>query len=993
MLGVVSIVCSAQQSGPAGALQALGGLSPEQQQALLQRATGTAAAGTNAQGATGATQPGRSNQAASGSRNSNAGAGAGPLQARLIPVFEPDDSVLIDINLPGEKPVAQQAADLYAQELNTAALQLLSAGQPLSAQALAAQANNQLINRGVVPATAANAAQQAPPGNGTVSSGSSAPANANQANAANGGAPQANGADPLRAAKRELLKVLRAHNPYKLDRDGVLQLPGFRDIELAGLSEAEATRRVAAEPALQDFEIRVIRLPVEKRGTEALQPYGYDLFANGQQGMAPVSTAPVPDDYVVGPGDAIEVQLYGNQNYTLELTVSRDGRVNFPQLGPISVGGQRYSAVKHELESRVAKQMIGVRAGVSMGETRTINVFVLGEAVFPGSYSVTGLATVTTALFAAGGVKPQGSLRHIQVRRAGTLVREFDLYDLLMRGDSTNDVKLQPGDVVMIPAVGPTASADGEVQRPAIYELKGVTSVAGLVEMAGGLTPEADSGSAALVHVNEQRQRVVVDVAPGAAVARAQLVGNGDAMRVARLKPTIDSGVMLQGYVYRPGNYAWREGLRLADVISSIDELKPHADQGYVLIRRVLTPGRRIAVLSADLAAALRDPASPANVLLQPRDTLTVFDLQTGRDRIIEPLMQELNLQGSLARPTEVVHVDGRVKVPGDYPLESGMHVSDLIRAGGNLESSAYGGHAELARYAVENGAQRRTEIISIDLGAVARGDPAADIELKAFDQLSIKEISGWNEQNQITLTGEVRFPGTYTIKHNETLRSVIERAGGLTDLAFPEGSVFVREDLRVREQQQLDRLADRMQSDIASMSLMAARASQSGATAAYSVGQSLLAQLQSTKAVGRLVIDLNAAIQAPPGGAYDIVIRSGDQLIVPKQRQDVMVLGEVQSPSSHLYQSDLSRDEYIEQSGGTTRQADRDKIYVVRADGSVVANHHSWLIRSSGGDIRPGDSIVVPLDTERLPRLPMWQSITQILYNTAIAAAAIHSF
>jgi protein involved in polysaccharide export with SLBB domain len=725
----------------------------------------------------------------------------------------------------------------------------------------------------------------------------------------------------------------------------------------------------------------------------ALQPYGYDLFATGQQGMAPDTAAPVPADYVIGPGDVLEVQLYGNQNYTLDLTVARDGRINFPQLGPISVAGQRYSVVKRELESRVEKQMIGVRAGVSMGETRTISVFVLGEAMYPGAYSVTGLATVTTALFAAGGVKPQGSLRHIQVRRAGALVREFDLYDLLMRGDSTNDIKLQPSDVVMIPAVGPTASADGEVQRPAIYELKGATSVASLIDMAGGMTPEADSGSASLVHVNVQRQRVVIAVAPDAPTARSQLVGNGDALRVARLKPTIDSGILLQGYLYRPGSYAWREGLKLTDVIGSIDELKPNADQGYVLIRRVVTPGRRIAVLSADLAAALRDPASPANVVLQPRDTLTVFDLQTGRDRIIEPLMRELALQGNLLQPTEVVHVDGKVKVPGDYPLESGMRVADLIRAGGNLESSAYGGHAELARYTVENGAQRRTVIVPIDLGAVARGDPDANVELKAFDQLSIKEISGWTEQDQVTLMGEVRFPGTYTIKRNESLRSVIARAGGLTDLAFPEGSVFTREELRVREQEQIDRLADRMQSDIASISLMAARASQSGATAAYTVGQSLLAQLQATKAVGRLVIDLKASNQAAPGSADDIVMRSGDQLIVPKRRQDVMVLGEVQSASSHLFQPDLSRDEYVEQSGGATRQADRSKIYVVRADGSVVANQHHWLFGSGGVDIHPGDAIVVPLDTERLPALPMWQAITQILYNTAIAAAAIHSF
>jgi len=993
-----SVDAVAQQGNLDSAVQAYQQLPPDQQQAILQRLgagqSGSQSGQTGGQGGQGGQgAQNQNNNSATGTQNANHGLNGNQQPTGTIPVFGPDDWVLLDINLPGEKSVAQQAADQYARELNADALQAIS-GQVLPSP--------QLQNgMGTQNGNATNGSQGSNAQNTGVSAVNVQPAfgtpGANQNNAPNSTpmtpvTPQSAQDQRKLDLQHNLIKTLRANNPYQLDHDGVLQLPGFRSIALGGLTEAAATRRVASEPALEDFEVRIIRLPIAKIGKEALQPYGYDLFTSGPQGMAPVTSTPVPADYVVGPDDVLEVQLYGNQNYTLDLTVSRDGRINVPQLGPVMVGGQRYSAVKRELEALVAKEMIGVRASVSIGETRTINVFVLGEAMFPGSYTVTGLATVTTALFAAGGVKPQGSLRRIQVRRQGALVREFDLYDLLMHGDSSADVKLLPGDVVMVPEVGPTASAYGEVQRPAIYELKGTASVASLIAMAGGLTPEGDRDSASLVHVNAQRQRVVIDVDPSAPSAQIQTVDNGDALRVARLKPTIDSGITLQGYVYRPGNFAWREGLRLTDVLANIDELKPNADQNYILIRRVLSPGRHIVVLSADLEAALKAPDSAANVLLQPRDTLTAFDLQTGRDRVIEPLMQELTLQANLQQPTQIVHIDGEVKVPGDYPLESGMRVADLIRAGGSLDSSAYGGHAELSRYTTIKGEQRRTEIIPIDLAAVARGDVGANIELRPFDQLSIKEISGWTEQDQVVLSGEVRFPGTYTITRNETLRSVIARAGGLTDLAFAEGSVFTREGLRVREQQQLDRLAIRMQSDIASMSLMAARASQSGATAAYNVGQSLLAQIQATKAVGRLVIDLKSAINAKPGSADDIIVRNGDELIVPVQRQDVMVLGEVQSASSHLYQPDLARDDYIALSGGVTTQADKSKIYVVRADGSVVANQHRWLFSSGGGDIRPGDAVVVPLDTERLPNLPLWQAVTQILYQIAVAVAVLHT-
>jgi protein involved in polysaccharide export with SLBB domain len=292
----------------------------------------------------------------------------------------------------------------------------------------------------------------------------------------------------------------------------------------------------------------------------------------------------------------------------------------------------------------------------------------------------------------------------------------------------------------------------------------------------------------------------------------------------------------------------------------------------------------------------------------------------------------------------------------------------------------------------VDDGEQRRTEVLPIDLSAIRAGDQTADVMLKPFDRLSIKQISGWTEQDQVALRGEVRFPGTYTIKRGETLRSVIERAGGLTDLAFPAGSVFTRAELREREQEQLDRFAERMRQDIAEEALESARGNNAGSTQALSIGQSLLDQIKAAKAFGRLVINLEAAMRARPGTSDDVILRNGDELIVPKKRQEVMVIGEVQSASSHLYRRNMSRDDYIDQSGGVTRQADRKQIYVVRADGSVESGRHGWFSSSESVQIRPGDAIVVPLDTERLPALVLWQSITTILYNIAIATATVRT-
>jgi protein involved in polysaccharide export with SLBB domain len=461
-------------------------------------------------------------------------------------------------------------------------------------------------------------------------------------------------------------------------------------------------------------------------------------------------------------------------------------------------------------------------------------------------------------------------------------------------------------------------------------------------------------------------------------------------VRVQRLRPTLDAGVSLEGHVFRAGTVAWREGLRLSELIPSVDELKPDADLNYVLIRRELPPDRRLAVLSADLAAALRSPGSAADVPLAARDRVIVFDMEAGRRQVLNPLLAELRRQGGVETPSAVTSIGGRVKAPGEYPLEPGMRVSDLLRAGGNLEDSAYGVKAELSRF-VSGLDERKSELVEIDLAAVRRGESAADITLQAFDALIVKELPEWAKQESVTVSGEVRFPGTYPIRRGETLRSVIERAGGLTGLAFVKGSVFTRRELRERETEQINRLSERLQSDLAATAIQAGQIAQGQQAAQGAMNaQALLGQLKTSKPIGRLVIDLDRVLSGNVGSPSDVLLRDGDQLIIPKIRQEVTVLGEVQNGTSHLYRAGLSRDDYVDLSGGLTRKADKSRIYVVKADGSVVAKT-GWL-----GDgktaIQPGDTIVAPLDTERLPPLPFWQAVTSIIYNAAVAVAAIGS-
>lgn len=941
-------------------LQIFQSLSPEQQQAIMKQLGGAGGAG-GILGALGGGNPTPGREGGADNRRSGTGTEETqppPEEAPEPPGLKGEDWVIVQVNVPAPKPAPAPAAPAAAPTI-----------PPALAGAAGAGANQNSLASLLAASASAPPTPAAAPG------------------------PENPDAARERARVQPLVNLILANNPYRLTRDGVLNLPGFAPIPLLGLSDEQATLRLGFEPALHGIEIHLTSLPLRRTGAEGLKPFGYDLFGTkAPSTFAPVTNIPVPSDYVVGAGDELDVQLYGNQNRSLRLIVSRDGRINLPDIGPMNVAGQRFTDVKQAIEGRVDRQIIGVHASVSMGDTRSIRVFVLGEAKHPASYTVSGLATITSALYAAGGVKPVGSLRNIELKRQGELVRRLDLYDMLIRGDTTDDAKLLQGDVIFIPPVGPTVGVDGEVRRPAIYELRGEATSAEVVQLAGGLTPDADRATVMLTRIDPQQHRVVLPVNL-AAGAEQQPVRNGDLLRVMRLRPTLDSGIVLQGYVFSPGAFAWHQGIRLSDVVHSADELRPNADLHYVLIRRENPPDRRISVLSADLAAALAAPGSSADVELMPRDHISVFDLQSGRDRVIQPVLDELHLQGSSEQPSQVVNINGRVKVPGEYPLEHGMTVSDLVRAGGGTADAAYGGKAELIRYEVVKGEARRTQLLNIDLAAALHGDPRANVTLQPFDTLSVKEVPEWESQESITLRGEVRFPGVYAIRRGETLKSVLARAGGLTPYAFADGSVFTRDELKQREQEQIDLLADRMQRDVALLALQSAAANQSGAATALSVGQSLLGQLKGAQAVGRLVIDVPRLESSPVGSFYDVILRDGDTLSVPRSQQQVTVIGEVQNATSHLYNPKLVRDDYIALSGGVTRRADRSKIYIVRASGSVVASEGSrWFEHQSNVPIKPGDTIVVPLDTEHIPALPLWTQVTQILYNVAVAVLAIRS-
>ena len=770
----------------------------------------------------------------------------------------------------------------------------------------------------------------------------------------------------------------------------------------------------------------------QDRKNVGLKPYGYDLFVGSPTTFAPVTEIPVPNDYTLGPGDVLRVQLWGKENQQLELPVSRDGTVSFPQSGPQTVAGLTFDQATQQIKKRVSEQYIGVQASVSLGELRSMRVFVLGEARNAGSYTVSSLSTITNALYVSGGIKRTGSLRKIQHKRDGKLVGELDLYDLLLAGDTSDDNRLQPGDVIFIPPVGDRVGIDGEVYRPALYELKNGTNLQELVNLAGGLTPQAYPQLVRIERNNDDFLRIIAEANLTTPKGRQAKVKPGDRIEVASISDITGQYVEVKGAATRPGRYAWVPGMRVSSVIQSLDnDLLGEADKRYAAIVRTDPETDTVSVINLRLRQALDNPGGENDILLQEKDQFLIFadegkvsarsqdqnDTMTersasnngtsnrannlsgtnseegnevdysrfSREALFAPVLQRLKAQAKPGAPQQTIQVTGPVRYPGEYPLPASRQVSDAIYVAGGLKDSASLYTAELARFGVDEEGTGETRIISLNLEAVMKGQASAS--LKSRDRLLIKSIPEFAQAKTIELEGEVRYPGRYTIRNGETLRDVIERAGGLTENAFPEGAIFTREKLRRLEAQRLREAEERLQGDLVGVQLEGDDFGGQNAERTQQV-QDLLEEVQDSRPVGRMVINLAAVV-----GLDDyqpIRLQDGDTLTVPTIPQAVSVFGEVQFPTSHLHSEGLTVDDYLERSGGPTRQADEERVYVVKADGSVMLPEKSRWFGGRSQQLAPGDTIIVPIDVDRLNQLELWSNVSQIVYQMALGAAAV---
>ncbi len=717
-----------------------------------------------------------------------------------------------------------------------------------------------------------------------------------------------------------------------------------------------------------------------------LKRFGADIFVNGTGNLENLPMdLPAGPDYVLGPGDGLNINLWGSTSQRLTRTVDREGRVALPDAGSAVVAGQTVSQAQETLQKALSATFRDARVDVSLTRLRSVRVYVVGDVERPGAYDVSSLSTPLNALYAAGGPTAHGSLRTVRQFHGKRLVREVDLYELMLQGVRSDAERLEPGDTILVPPVGVQLSVEGMVRRPAIYELKSESELAAVLQLAGGVLVSAALRQINVERIEAHQRRVMLSLKLPDSDDQAALdkalgsfhVQDGDRIKISPILPYSDQTVYFQGHVFRPGKYPYHAGIQISDLIQSYQDLLPEpADHAEIV--RLAPPDYHPMVIEFKLSEILSgdDP-----IELQPFDTIRIF----GRYEIDPPR----------------VSIHGEVLRPGDYPLANGMTAADLVRLAGGFKRSAYTQTAEIASYVVPHGDRVLTQHKTVEIAKALSGDRDANALLKPGDVLTIRQLSGWKDIGaSVVLNGEVLFPGTYGIEDGEKLSMLLRQAGGFRPDAYPEGAFLERLQVRELEEKSRQELIRRIEIEGASTKVAASETGPERTALLQTVSeqkQHVLTALRTQPAAGRLVIKISSDIERWQNTPADIELRAGDVLTIPKRPSFVLISGQVYSPSAISYAPGKNAGWYLQQAGGPTTLANRKDIYVIRANGAVVGEGSGsgwWKGNVLSAVMRPGDTVVVP--EKIITGSSGWKNAlttAQFVSSMAIAAAAVHSF
>jgi len=688
--------------------------------------------------------------------------------------------------------------------------------------------------------------------------------------------------------------------------------------------------------------------------------FGQSLFLQPPSTFAPTNRTQVPGDYAIGPDDELQIRVWGQINADLRAVVDRSGQIYIPRVGQISVAGVHYSDLARHLKAEIGRMFHNFDLSVSIGRIRSIQVYVVGQARYPGTYTISSLSSLVNAIFASGGPSEHGSLRDVQVQRDGKTLTHFDFYDLLIKGDKSTDVRLQSGDVLYFPPVGPLVAVAGSVNTPAIYEIKRGSTVSEAIDIAGGLSTVADSNKITIERIGDRQYRSVLEF-PLDSQSRALQLNDGDIVRVLSIVPRFSSAVTLRGNVVNPGRYPWKPGMHVRDLIPDAQTL---LTRPYWLGRANMTDGR-----STEYPVRVPRSANAAD-----SDTPNGTNAATDAAQSTDSPRQGKDISDQSGRKNS----------------NSETLTMDLHRASPEINWS----YAIIQRV---NPIDLSVKLLSFDLGkAVLEGDPANDLELQSDDIITVfsqvdVSVPQSLRARYIRLEGEVVRAGVYKVEQGELIRDVLRRAGGLTPNAYMYGTQFTRESARAEQQKSIDELARTLEAEILQAQIAA------GVAGAQGPQQTLATQVKNARATGRVVLSLRPSANSLD--AYPaIAVEDNDRIVIPHLPSTVSVVGMVYNAGSFVFDPHRKVGDYLRMAGKGKAHADLHHAFVLRADGTVVARKavNGLLSGDKFEKLRmyPGDQIVVPtkIPTGAFVRgLRDWSQITSQLAITGAELAVIH--
>ena len=698
---------------------------------------------------------------------------------------------------------------------------------------------------------------------------------------------------------------------------------------------ARFTKRQVAPEVSLDFGAYV-----EQSIGHPLPLFGRDLFANAPSTFAPASDIPIPADYVIGPGDELVIRGWGQVEISTRATVDRSGQIFLAKVGIISVAGVHYTDLRDHLRAAIQRVFHNFELDVSLGQLRSIQVMVVGQARQPGSYTVSSLSTLVNLLFVCGGPSARGSMRRIQLRRGNQTLTTLDLYELLLNGDKSHDAALLPGDVIYIPPVGPLVALVGSVNLPAIYELSSATTLQQGIDLAGGLTTTADDRKALIERIAEHHVRSVTDVLLDGSQQHFAMM-DGDIVRFRAVSPEIENAVTLRGNVARPGRYPWQPGMRVHDLIPSRDFL---LTREYWQNKNSLVHG----------------------------------------DESVRTLTESVQPPRSQKRSTDE---------PEGSKLEATKDASTFRT---EIKSNAPGLNWDYAAIQRTNPSDLTTELLPFNLARAIASEPESDFELKAGDVVTIFSerdiaLANGKQTKLVRLEGEFTAPGVYRCLAGETLRQLVNRIG-LASESYLYGAEFTRESTRVQQQQAFDRMISELEKNLVQSQSQHADAEEKVNPEALEARRNLVERLRTLRPTGRIVLALPPSAQGPRE-LPEVVLEDGDRFVVPHQPATVVVVGEAFNPGAFLHNSKLRVHDYLRDAGGPTRLADASRIFVLRADGTVVSRQSISGVRKANFNhlrLYPGDTIILPPRLERGAFVRGLRDWSQLVSNFVLGAAAV---